>query len=120
MYCTIGSEFYLPYMANDAFKTVANGRFCAINWRTLRKRSTALTLFSPSNLLEFVAMDKLGPLPKSKRGFASILVITDRFSKSTRGIPLKSASARVIADAVSENRVYAYGTLLYLLTNNGP
>lgn len=38
-------------------------------------------------------MDILGPLHKTRRGHTFILVITDRFSKLTRAIAMRSTTA---------------------------
>lgn len=38
-------------------------------------------------------MDILGPLLKMKKGNQYIIVVTDRFSKLTRAVPLKKTTA---------------------------
>lgn len=64
-------------------------------------------------------MDILAPLPKSIDGNEFISVITDRFSKATRTIPLKTTTATDVAMALLTHWVYSYGLPLYLLTDNG-
>ena len=65
-------------------------------------------------------MDLLGPLPKTAHGNQHVLVITDRFSKLTRSIPLRTTTASVVANAFLDNWVYVYGVPRYVLTDNGP
>jgi hypothetical protein len=64
-------------------------------------------------------MDILGPLPKTDHGNRLLLVITDRFSKLTRTVPLRTITALVVAKAFCENWVFAYGAPRYVLTDNG-
>jgi hypothetical protein len=48
-----------------------------------------------------------------------LLVITDRFSKLTRTVPLRIISAFVVAKAFCEHWVFVYGPPRYALTDNG-
>ena len=61
-----------------------------------------------------------GALPKTAHGNQHVLVITDRFSKLTRSIPLRTTTASVVANAFLDNWVYVYGAPRYVLTDNGP
>ena len=65
-------------------------------------------------------MDLLGPLPKTAHGNQHVLVITDRFTKMTRSIPLRTTTASVVANAFLDNWVYVHGAPRYVLTDNGP
>jgi hypothetical protein len=49
--------------------------------------------------LEQVAIDALGPLPKTRSGNRYLLVMTDRFSKITRAAPMKGVTAEETAEA---------------------
>ncbi|GFV86632.1 retrovirus-related Pol polyprotein from transposon 17.6 [Trichonephila clavipes] len=64
---------------------------------------------------EIVTLDLLGPYPVSR-----VLVITNHFSKWTEIIPLKKASARVIADNFFDNYVSRFGAPIKLISDNGP
>jgi Integrase core domain len=79
-----------------------------------------LKLFPAKGPLESVAMDILGPLPKSKHGNRFLLVITDRYSKVTQTVPLRAITALSVARAFCEQWVYVYGAPVTLLTDNGP
>ena len=65
-------------------------------------------------------MDILGPLPKTVHGNGYVLVITDRFSKLCRALPLRNKTATTLANAFLDYWVYVYGAPNYLLTDNGP
>ena len=120
MYLTLRRDFYWPQMGNDVHAVARDCRSCAQMRGTRYKHQKYLKLFPAAGPLEFVAMDLLGPLPKTKSGHVYVLVITDRFSKLTRAIPLGSTTASSVAKAFLEHWVYVYGVPNYLLTDNGP
>ena len=65
-------------------------------------------------------MDLLGPLPKIAHENEQVLDITDRFSKLTRSIPLRTTTASVVANTVLDNWVHVFRAPRYVLTDNGP
>ncbi|GFW81787.1 retrovirus-related Pol polyprotein from transposon 17.6 [Trichonephila clavipes] len=70
---------------------------------------------------EIVTLDLLGPYPVSRvRRNRYVLVITDHFSKWAEIIPLKKASARVIADNFFDNYISRFGVPIKLISDNGP
>ncbi|GFS56864.1 retrovirus-related Pol polyprotein from transposon 17.6 [Trichonephila clavipes] len=70
---------------------------------------------------EIVTLDLLGPYPVSGvRRNRYVLVITDHFSKWAEIIPLKKASARVIADNFFDNYISRFGAPIKLISDNGP
>ena len=86
---------------------------------SLRKHSSFLKLFPPTRPLEFVAIDILGPLARTTQGNRFLLVISDRFSKLTKTVPLKRITAYTIARAFCDQWVFVYGAPVYLLSDNG-
>ena len=107
-------------MANDAFSTVRNCASCAAARRALVRHQKDLKLFPAAEPLDFVAMDLLGPLPKTAHGNRHVLVMTDQFTKLTRRILLRTTTASVVANAFLDNWVYVYSAPRYVLTDNGP
>ena len=73
------------------------------------KNQKNLKLFPAAGSLEFVAIDLLGPLPKTAHGNQHVLVTTDRFSKFTRSIPLRTTIYSVVVTESLDNWVYVYG-----------
>ncbi|GFV75325.1 retrovirus-related Pol polyprotein from transposon 412 [Trichonephila clavipes] len=70
---------------------------------------------------EIITLDLLGPYPVSRvRRNRYVLVITDHFSKWAEIIPLKKASARVIADNFFDNYISRFGAPIKLISDNGP
>lgn len=106
-------------MAADIIQTVRTCQHCAKNRIRLIKRSNPMKLFPATEPLESVAMDLLGPLPKTKKGNQYILVITDRFTKLTQIVPLRTITAEAVAAAFVIHWVFKYGTPKQTLTDNG-
>jgi transposase InsO family protein len=70
--------------------------------------------------LDYVLIDLLGPLSKKTHGNQFLLVMTDRFSKLTRTVPLRSTTAYIVAKAFCEHCVLTYGQPRHVLTDNRP
>jgi transposase InsO family protein len=113
-------RFFWPRMAADVTKTVRSCATCAKNRIKERTRTSFLKLFPASAPLEYVAINIHGPLPKTSHGNRFLLVMTDRFSKLTRTVPLRTTTALVCARAFCDHWVYAYGAPRHVLTDNGP
>ena len=88
MYHALRREYYWPHLAADVASTVRGCRTCAMNRFKQRKHLNRLRLFPATRALENLAIDILGPLPKTKSEKRFILVITDRFTKLTKVVAL--------------------------------
>jgi hypothetical protein len=106
-------------LEEHAQETVRRCTVCAKNRVTERKRTSFLKLFPASGPLKVFAMDILGPLPKTEHGNRFLLVISDRFSKLTRTVPLRTITAIGVAKAFCDAWVFLYVPPRYLLTDNG-
>lgn len=69
-YDTVTRDLYRPHMPSDIYTTVRGRRECATN-RAGPESKRHLTMFHANGPLEFVTMDGLGPLPKTKTGTSS-------------------------------------------------
>ena len=119
LYTSLRRDFYWPSMAMDCYAVARSCTSCARNRIKLRKNSKEMTLFPAHAPLEFVAIDILGELITSRRGYRYLLVITDRFSKLTRTVPLKRITAATVATAFVHHWVFTYGPPIKLLSDNG-
>ena len=111
--------YYWPQMSADAATTVRECISCAKNRVRLLRQAGAMKLFQAVRPLEDLAIDILGPLPKSKQGYSFILVITDRFSKLTQAVPLKAIKATDVSVALVNEWLFKYGAPKRLLSDNG-
>lgn len=85
MYHTMRQHFYWLHMANVVYKPGRKFRSCTQNWSRVTHKQK-LQLFLAAGPLEFVAIDILGPLPRTKTGNQHVFIIKDQLSKLTRAI----------------------------------
>jgi Integrase zinc binding domain len=90
-------RLYWSNMHKKVEETVRHCTVCAKTRVKERKRTSFLKLFPVSGPLEFVSMDILGLLPKTEHGNRFLLVISNRFSKLTRTVPLRTITALGVA-----------------------
>lgn len=109
LYYTLRRSMYWPTMSMDCYATVRACVSCARNRVKLRRNSTEMKLFPATRPFECVAIDILGELIRAKRGKRFLLVITDRFTKLVRTVPLAKISARSVAVAFATHWVFVYG-----------
>ena len=117
---TICRTWYWPQIARDCALFVKRCPSCqAARLKYEPKRTVPMCIFPPAGPLEFIAMDILGPLPKTSQGNRYVLVIVDRFSKLVRTISLTSVDAVTVARAYVDGWIAIYGTPVVVLTDNG-
>jgi len=99
MYQTLRDHYYWPSLAADIFGWVTACPTCAKN-RLMDTQSTApMRLFPATEPLASLAIEQLGPLPRTPEGYEYIRVICDSFTKVTRAVPLKNISALDVLSA---------------------
>ena len=119
MYRTLRDHSYWPSLAADVFGWVAACPTCA-KTRLMGTQSTArMRLFPATEPLAALAIDLLGPLPRTSEGFEYILVICDRFTKFTRAVPLKDISTLDVLSAFLDTWVASYGIPDSVQSDNG-
>jgi hypothetical protein len=118
MFRSIRKNNFWSGMVNNMAETVRNCTTCSKNRVKERKRTSFLKLFPASGPLEYVSMDILGPLSKTDHGNRFLFVITNRFSKLTRTVALRTIAALFVAKAFCENWVFVHGAPRYVLTDN--
>ena len=118
-YYTMRQTFYWPSMAADIRAVSRSCHLCAQERMKLRTHKSTLKLFPAKEPLEFVAIDLLGPLPKSTKGFKHLLVMTDRYSKLAQVVPLREITALNVAKSFVNHWILHYGPPARLLSDNG-
>lgn len=74
----------------------------------------------PNKCWRFIAVDLMGPFPRSKNGNIYLLVVLDVFSKFTLLKPLRSGSTKLICDYLKDNVFLLFGVPETIVTDNGP
>ena len=85
MYDSMGRKKYWSRMANDVFQTAKNCHPCSEAPGTSYKTQKPMKHFPASKLLEYIAMDLLGPFPPTENRSVNIFVITEHLFKSGPG-----------------------------------
>jgi transposase InsO family protein len=117
---TIRRTYFWPNMAENVLETVRQCDACARNRIIVSRRTNPLDRFRANAPSESVAMDILGPLPKTRHGKRFLLVIADRYSKITRTVPLRVTTALAVAQAFCDHWVFVHGPQVSSITDNGP
>jgi len=120
MYDTLRRYVYWPTMVVDVYRHVEQCPACAKNRISERRHTSTMKLTPALEPSSGLAMDLLGPLTTSRGGHKHVLVICDPFTKLTRAIPFRDATALTVSSAFIDTWVAAYGILDSVLTENGP
>lgn len=97
LYHRILKAFYWPDLEVDCYATVQICSNCARNNTKLRKNVTKLQSFPATSPITSVRIDIVGAFIKTQQRNEYVLVITDRFSKMTKTVPMKSISEAEVA-----------------------
>ena len=68
---------------------------------------------------ERIAMDIVGPVRESRKGYRYILVISDYASRFVMTIPMKDQTARTVAKCLVQKVITKYGAPQNVLTDRG-
>ena len=120
MYDTLRRYAYWHTIFVDVCKHVEQCPACARNRLSERRHTSTMKPFPALERFSGLAMDLLGPLTTSRGGYKHVLVICDRFTKLTRAIPLRDATALTVCSAIIDTWVAAYGIPDSVLTDKGP
>ena len=74
---------------------------------------------TPGTVFEEIALDIVGPVPKTKDNNEYILTIQDQLSKFSFAVPLPNALATSIADAFIKRIICIFGTPKVISTDQG-
>lgn len=79
-----------------------------------------MKLVFPEGPLEYVGMAILGPIPKTKEGIQLLVVMTEKYKKLIRAVPVEKSSATTVARIILVHQVTNYSFPSKLLNDNGP
>ena len=95
-------RFYWPTLFKDTREYCQKCRECQLVQKKRGWRAPTISLPVMGEPFHRIAMDIVGPLPKSKQGHRYILVVCDYATRYPEAIPLKKFTAPVVADELIE------------------
>jgi len=120
MHQTLSDHYFGPSMDADVFFWVAACPTCAKSRLMGTQRAAPMQLLHARESFAALAIDLLGPLPRTFEGYECIVVILDRFTLVTRAVSLKEISALDVLSAFLYGWVARYGMPDSALSDEGP
>lgn len=119
-YWRLHNKYTWPKMRADVVKYVKSCNICAQH-KPEQKAPAGVMGKRPSidKPWQMISLDFVGPLPRSTRGYAYILVVTDFFSKYVVLIPLRSITSKALSTHVEEDIFLVYGVPQTIICDNG-
>ena len=107
-------------MSQSVRSFVRSCRVCQQTKPSYQKKPGKMLTSTSTRPWETVAVDLMGPFPKSHAGHEYILVAVDHFSRFTEILPLKDATGQTVSCALVRQLFCRYGPPKTLLSDNGP
>ncbi|GFT61255.1 transposon Ty3-I Gag-Pol polyprotein [Trichonephila clavipes] len=119
-YLKIRDVCYFPCIRKTVCQCVLTRDVCQkVNYKNTLPAGRLIPIVT-SYSKEMVTLDLLGPYPTLRiKRYRYILVVIDHFSKCLEVIPLKKASAKIIAHTLLENYITRYGAPVKIVSDNG-
>ena len=111
--------FFWPKMIEDITLLCHQCDRCAARKPSRGQHKAPLQQYLVGEPLERIAIDILGPLPRTCQGNKFILVIGDYFTKWAEAIPLPDQEAETVAHAVVHEFICGFGTPRQLHSDRG-
>ncbi|KAK9701035.1 RNase H-like domain found in reverse transcriptase [Popillia japonica] len=113
------NRYYWPGMFREIRRYVQKCESCARH-KFSQQKPFGQMLYSPVDCpWEQVSIDLMGPFPRSRKGFAYLLVLQDRFTKWTECQALRQATATAVVQVIKEKVIYRFGAPKRFICDNG-
>lgn len=107
-------------MSQHVRSFVRSCRVCQHTKPSYQKKPGKMLSTTSTRPWETVAVDLMGPLPRSHAGHEFILVAVDHFTRFTEILPLPNATGQTVSCALVRQIFCRYGPPKTLLSDNGP
>lgn len=116
----ISQDYFWPKMLADVNRYVSRCTTClktkADNRRPIGRMGGHSKITKP---WEAISVDIVGPLPRTKRGYQFILVISDLFSKFVLTFPMRKATAKTVTEHLENSVFLMFGVPRLVISDNG-
>jgi len=117
-YRKIANNFWWPGMHAEIFRYVLKCDLCQIAKLAQNMQLALHDAHPPSQPMEKVFIDFVGPLTRTRRGHNAILAILDGFSKYVIFHPVRKISSQVLVECLERNYFPMYGIPHTIVTDN--
>lgn len=116
----IQDKFTWSKIRHDVREYVQQCHLCACTKASRPKHADQLRPHRPTNPWQTIAVDLMGPYPRTGRGKKFILVVTDLFSRWVEAFPIGSSDATVLIKILNKEVFARWGYPRAILSDNGP
>lgn len=102
------TRFYWPGHYNDLMMWCSTCSVCLTRKSPAPKPKAPLTSITVGNPMQLVAVDLVGPLPRSPTGNSYILVAADYFTKWCEAYPLPNMEAATVAEVLTQELFFRF------------
>lgn len=115
------THYYWPKMRTQIKKYVASCKKCQLRKAMNERRKGSIQPMPiAEDIFDFVGIDLIVKLPRSKAGYNTILVCTDNLSKYAITVPLQNECAATITNAFFTHVIAKFSCPKAILTDQGP
>ena len=119
-YLRIRENYYWENMKKQVQEFIRQCRECQLKKLVrLKTRQPMVITDTPSTAFDKIALDIMGPLPRTFQGYAYVLTIQDLLTKYSVAIAMRSTSAEETAFAFVNNFICRFGCPRAILTDQG-
>lgn len=116
----VQSRYFWPAVAKEVKQYVRQCEICQTTKGTnITLRSEMVTPKNPKSPWSMIAIDLIGPLPRSNHGFTFILIVLDIFSKFVLLHPIRRATSAPIIKYLEEQVFLVFGCPETIIQDNG-
>ena len=115
----IKEKFYWYRMREDIRNYISTCNQCNKAKSLKPKPQATLKSYLAGNPMDRIAMDILGPLPKTKQGNKYILVIGDHFTRWMEAYPIPEQTSKIIAEKLVKEFMARFGIPLEVHSDQG-
>jgi hypothetical protein len=115
----IATHYYWPGMFRDITRYVHQCQTCLAHKAEQRRPAGLLHPTAITRPWQQVAIDLVGPLPRSSKGHTWLLTMQDRFTKWLEMRALRRATAQNVTDALTKAIILRHGCPEEILSDNG-
>ena len=119
-YQRIRQDYFWPNMKKQVQNVIAECKICQLNKLVRKKvRQPMILTDTPGAAFDKVALDIVGPLPRTPKNNIYILTMQCLLTKFVVTAALRAANSCEVATAFLSNLVYIFGSPKILLTDQG-